>query len=140
MKQLRMELLRDHAAIELLSKRLSRLTEAGASAAELAHALKQLVDTVAAHLAIEEAALYSEAMQSLPGFTPEAIARATNEFEKLKTNWTSYCDLWTAEDIASNKPGFIAATKAILQRLGDRVRLETDLLVMAGALDNSRHA
>jgi hypothetical protein len=134
MEKLRTELLRDHAAIETLSRRLSRLIDSEADPATLAEALSHLVQTVAGHLDVEEAILYSDVMEAQSSFTRADIEKATRDFERLKTNWRAYCLLWREEEIAADREGFVRATRAMLPRLGDRVRLETDLLVLAGAL------
>ncbi len=134
MDHLRGELLRDHAAIELLSARLSKLIAANADATDLAETLGHLVQTVAGHLKVEEAILYDEAMLVQPGVTQADVTRATRTFERLKGDWGEYCTLWRAEDIAADRAGFVAASQAMLPRLRDRVQLETELLVLAGAL------
>jgi hypothetical protein len=77
MDHLRAELLRDHAAIERLSARLSRLIAANADATDLAETLKHLVQTVEGHLKVEEAILYDEAMLAQPGVTRADATQAT---------------------------------------------------------------
>lgn len=129
----RVELLRDHAAIDLLAKRLSTLIDRQAAPEELALALDHLVQTVASHLAIENAIIYDLAMEEQMEATPTEVRRAHNEFETLKANWGEYLTSWTPQRIAAERDTFIRATRAMLPRLRDRVRLETHLLSLMGA-------
>lgn len=122
------ELLRDHAAIEMLSARLLALLDADASAADLALALGHLVDTVADHLATEDGMIYTLAMRDQPGAVEASVTRARDEFERLKANWHEYLVGWSAESIAADPAGFSRAARAMLPRLRDRLRLENELL------------
>jgi hypothetical protein len=134
----RAELLRDHATIDLLAKRLNRLIEDEAPAAELALALDHLVRTVADHLAVEDSIIYSLAIQNQPGATREDVRRAHDEFERLKANWGEYLTKWSPQEIAQDRRGFVRASKAMLPRLRDRVKLETELLFLIGPRDGSK--
>lgn len=133
MDDFRTELIRDHAVIEHLANKLSRLIDTDAEPTILADLLAQLVQTVAGHLEVEERMLQSDALR--PGaVSAEEVARVTRDFERLKENWIAYWKIWTAEEIATDRAGFLNASRAILPRLQDRVRLETEMLVLAGAL------
>ncbi|AQR75925.1 hemerythrin domain-containing protein [Sphingomonas sp. LM7] len=122
------DLLRDHAAIESLSARLAALINRDADAAELALTLDHLVATVADHLSIEDAMIYTLAMQASSGTAAGSAERMRSAFEQLKTDWGAYLTLWSAEAIAADRAEFVAATRAMLPRLRDRVRLENELL------------
>lgn len=130
------ELLRDHAAIDLFAKRLSQLIEAGAEPGELAAALDRLVQVVAGHLEVEEEILYSDALAS-QGRDAGEIDRISETFHRLRDDWGGYLKSWSAEEIAQDRDGFVKATKAMLPRLRDRVRLETDLLMLLGRPNRS---
>jgi hypothetical protein len=136
----RAELLRDHAAIEMLARHLSRAIEGDAEPAALASALEQLVRMVAEHLAVEEEILYSAAMEAQPGADAQEVARVQRDFDRLKIDWGRYTGLWTAAEIAADRAGFIRATRAMLPRLQDRVKLETDLLLLVGIGGSSARA
>lgn len=129
----RVELLRDHAAIEMLSKRLATLIDRQAEAEELALALDHLVQTVASHLAIEDAIIYDLAMEETLSATPSEVGQTKREFETLKANWGEYLTAWSAQRIADDRDTFVSATRAMLPRLRDRVRLETKLLSLMGS-------
>ncbi|WP_448661466.1 hemerythrin domain-containing protein [Sphingomonas sp. CJ20] len=124
----RAELLRDHAAIEMLSVRLSTLIAQEAEPEVLALALDHLVQTVASHLEVEDETIYCLTMEKELGAPPAEVSRAHDEFQCLKANWGAYLTAWKAEEIAADRAGFIRETKAMLPRLRDRVRLETHLL------------
>jgi hypothetical protein len=126
------ELLRDHAAIEVLARRLSQLIDTGAEAGELATALDRLIRVVAGHLEVEEEILYSDALASR-GRDAQEISRISETFHRLRDDWGGYLKSWSAEEISRDRAGFIKATKAMLPRLRDRVRLETELLILLGA-------
>ena len=134
MVDFRTELIRDHAVIEHLANKLSRLMDTDAPPAVLADLLAQLVQTVAGHLEIEERMLQGDTLHHQEGVSAEDVARVTRDFQRLKENWDAYWKIWTAEEIAADRTGFLDASRAILPRLQDRVRLETEMLVLAGAL------
>jgi hypothetical protein len=121
------DLRRDHAAIEVLARRLSSQIEGDADPQLLATTLGHLVQTVAAHLEVEDALIYRLAMEARHAPAGE-VERVQDEFERLKTNWGEYIHAWTPEQIAADRSGFVTASRAILHRLNDRVRLETKLL------------
>jgi hypothetical protein len=125
------DLMRDHAAIETLSARLAALIERDADAAELALTLDHLVETVADHLSVEDAMIYTLAMQAQSGQGAAGAERMRKAFEQLKTDWGGYLTLWTAEAIAADRDAFVRATRAMLPRLRDRVKLENELLFHA---------
>lgn len=125
------DLLRDHAAIESLSARLAMLIERDADAARLALTLDHLVETVADHLAIEDGMIYALAMEARAGTVAGGVDRMRAAFEQLKSDWGVYLTRWSAGAIAENRAEFIAATRAMLPRLRDRVRLENELLFHA---------
>jgi hypothetical protein len=122
------DLMRDHAAIESLSARLLALLDGDATPAALALALDHLVATVSDHLSVEDAMIYTLAMRAQPGVAEESVTRARDEFDRLKANWNDYLVEWTAESIAADRPAFDRATRAMLPRLRDRVKLENELL------------
>jgi hypothetical protein len=122
------ELLRDHAAIDALAAHLTRLLDGAADPDALSLTLDQLVATVADHLALENEMIYAFAMRSQPGTGPEAIAAMRGEYDRLRTQWNEYVFQWTPAMIAEDRPAFERATRAMLPRLRDRVRLENQLL------------
>ncbi|MDT8760818.1 hemerythrin domain-containing protein [Sphingomonas psychrotolerans] len=100
----------------------------GAGAEELATTLEHLVETVADHLSLEDSMIYALAEQALPGADAGSAERMRDAFEQLKADWGGYLTCWTPEAIAADRDGFIAASRAMLPRLRDRVKLENDLL------------
>jgi hypothetical protein len=132
------DLRRDHAAIEMLSARLARLIERDdASPAELALSLDHLVATVDDHLSVEDSMIYALAVAAEPD-AEARVERMRGMFDQLKSDWGAYFTGWTAEAIAADRQGFVAATRAMLPRLRDRVKLENELLY-ALSIDR-RHA
>lgn len=126
------DLLRDHAAIESLSARLMALIEGDAAPAELSLALGHLVDTVSDHLSLEDAMIYTLAMRAQPGVAEDSVQRARAEFDRLKANWNDYLVEWPPEAIERDRATFVRATRAMLPRLRERVRLENELLFALG--------
>jgi hypothetical protein len=131
--RIKAELRRDHNLIERLAKRLDTLIGEDATPEQLSAALDHLVETVRDHLEHEDAMIYTLAMQARPGFAQDVIDRAHAEFEQLKTNWSAYLTSWSPSAIAGDRQGFVNASRAMLPRLRDRVRLEDELL-LASAL------
>jgi len=125
------DLLRDHAAIESLSARLALLIDRDADAAELSATLDHLVETVADHLSVEDAMIYTLAMRATSGASADGVDGMRAAFEKLKIDWGAYLTRWSAEAIAADRPAFVDASRAMLPRLRDRVRLENELLFHA---------
>lgn len=128
----RSELLRDHAVIESLAKRLATLIDGDAGATELSLTLGHLVRVVADHLAVEDSIIYSLAMQAQPGTSAQDVESARDDFECLKAGWGEFLNTWTPEQVAANREGFVSAARAMLPRLRQRVDLETKLLFLMG--------
>lgn len=123
------DLRRDHETIDILARHLAEQVERETSPAELSTTLEHLLRTVAEHLAREDAAIYTLALAAQPGLSREAADQVREDFERLKADWRDYLVMWQAEAIAADRAGFTRATRAMLPRLRDRVRLESKLLV-----------
>jgi hypothetical protein len=123
------ELRRDHEMIDLLSRTLYELIAEQAGPSALANALDALVTLVRDHLDREDSMIYTLAMRALPGIAETAIIAARAEFERLKIDWQHYLTLWDERAIAADSLGFARASRAMLPRLSDRIRLEQQLLV-----------
>ncbi|WP_109808919.1 hemerythrin domain-containing protein [Sphingosinithalassobacter portus] len=119
----------EHAMIDRCAKDLARLADQGAPPRRLADALALLARTVADHLKREDALIYELAMRARPGIASGSIDRVKRDFETLKDNWVSYIDRWSEGAIAADRDSFAVETQAMLPRLHERVKLESDLLV-----------
>jgi regulator of sigma D len=122
------DLLRDHAVIERFASQLALLIERDADAAALSRTLDHLVETVADHLSVEDAMIYTLAMRARSGGAHDSVERMRNAFEQLKADWGVYLQRWTPEAITADREEFVRATRVMLPRLRDRVRLENELL------------
>lgn len=125
------ELLRDHAVINVLARKVESLLDRQADPRSLSQALNHLVEAVAGHLEVEEAVMYSEALTTRGDVGPDAVQRMEAEFARLKSDWGHYVRCWTPDEVAADRQGFTQATRQMLPRLRDRVRLETELLALA---------
>lgn len=123
-------LLQEHDEIEMLARRLTvELDNDEAGAGALAGLLRDLVTLVRDHLAAEDVRIYELAARAMPGLAADAVDHAEHEFVLLKANWQQYLELWDEAAIRADRAGFAAASRRMLPRLRDRVRLENDLLV-----------
>ncbi|WP_232318365.1 hemerythrin domain-containing protein [Sphingomonas sp. TDK1] len=129
------ELRRDHEMIDILARRLSGLLESDASPVDLSNALDHLLNCVAEHLAREDTAIYALALSAKPGISRAKVDQVRDEFERLKAHWQDYLQFWTPAQIAADRAGFATASRALLPRLRNRVKLEESLLV-ASALQS----
>lgn len=125
------ELRHDHEMIDILARRLSGLLESDATPVELSTALDHLLNCVAEHLAREDTTIYTLTMSAQPGISRTKVDQVREDFERLKANWQDYLLFWTPEQIAADRKGFADASRAMLPRLRNRVKLEESLLVAA---------
>lgn len=125
------ELRHDHEMIDILARRLSGLLESDATPSQLSSALDHLLNCVADHLAREDVTIYELALSAKPGLSRAKVDQVRDEFERLKANWQDYLLFWSPEQIALDRAGFVEASRAMLPRLRNRVKLEESLLVAA---------
>src|SRR5689334_9458767 len=117
------ELLRDHAVINVLARKVETLLGRQADPQSLSQALNHLVEAVAGHLQVEESIMYSDALSMRSDVAPAAVQRMEAEFARLKSDWGEYVRCWTPDEIAADPQGFRRATRHMLPRLRERVRL-----------------
>lgn len=125
------ELRHDHEMIDILARRLSGLLESDATPSQLSSALDHLLNCVADHLAREDVTIYELALSAKPGLSRAKVDQVRDDFERLKANWQDYLLFWSPEQIAADRAGFVEASRAMLPRLRNRVKLEEGLLVAA---------
>lgn len=125
------ELRHDHEMIDILARRLSGLLESEATPVQLSTALDHLLNCVAEHLAREDTTIYTLTMSAQPGISRSKVDQVREDFERLKANWQDYLLFWTPEQIATDRKGFADASRAMLPRLRNRLKLEESLLVAA---------
>jgi len=125
------ELRHDHEMIDILARRLSGLLESDATPDQLSTALDHLLNCVADHLSREDITIYELALSAKPGLSRAKVDQVREDFERLKANWQDYLLFWSPEQIAADRPGFVEASRAMLPRLRNRVKLEESLLVAA---------
>ncbi|WP_294333816.1 hemerythrin domain-containing protein [uncultured Sphingomonas sp.] len=125
------ELRHDHEMIDILARRLSGLLETDATPGQLSTALDHLLHCVADHLAREDVTIYELALSAKPGLSRAKVDQVREEFERLKANWQDYLQFWSPDQIAADRKGFAEASRAMLPRLRNRVKLEESLLVAA---------
>lgn len=125
------ELRHDHEMIDIFARRLSGLLESDAAPGALSTALDHLLNCVADHLAREDVTIYELALSAKPGLSRAKVDQVREEFERLKANWQDYLLFWSPDQIAADRAGFVEASRAMLPRLRNRVKLEESLLVAA---------
>ena len=120
-------LIREHTAISARARSLIDAIDGGASPLALHAALSALEGELGAHLAHEDAAIYPKLMVSADE-SAAAAREAVRRFETLAADWTDHARKWTTTAIARSPRRFGEATRAILGRLGERIKLENELL------------
>ena len=122
-------LIREHDEIDAAARRLEVAAQAETpDTAAVAGLLSELACAVDEHLRHEDRAVYSQLIAN-----PDTSARAApvdfeGMFEALRCDWQNYLSDWDADCLAADWPNFQAETAAIMARLRDRVREETDLI------------
>lgn len=122
-------LIREHDAIDLAARRLENA--AGAATPDTATIVglrSELACAVNEHLHHEDRTVYA----LLIGLGTKGVLNAAIDFEALfqalKCDWEDYLADWDADCILADWEGFQAETSAIMARLRERVRTETDLI------------
>jgi hypothetical protein len=116
----------EHEAIELAAQMLLDDLKAGhVSDTELSHKLGLLRGIIDHHLVAEERVFSQLSAEDLSGPWVAAWREGANAFERLKSDWKRFLQKWGELDIAADRDGFCADAAPILERLKERVQLET---------------
>ena len=123
-------LVAEHSAIDKLCRRLERAVEIsqpdGVGAAAL---LGQLSLAVGEHLAAEDRSVYAPLIGAKHDKPWRAEVDFEAAFQELRADWQTYLAEWVSTDtIESDWPTFAEETRAMMVRLRQRVRDETDLI------------
>ncbi|MDG5488333.1 hemerythrin domain-containing protein [Sphingomonas sp. BGYR3] len=121
-------LIREHRLISQLGGQLRHALSIGADTAAAHGAMTTLSDTLIAHLHAEDSEIYPQLMISRDAGAAHAARVAVERFKTLASDWIAHVAFWTPSAISQNRPGFDAATLAILARLDARIAQENELL------------
>jgi len=120
------QLVTEHDAIEAAANALLAAVNKGfASSTDLAVQLNTLAVLVKDHVEREDMIIAGLDETQLSGPWIEAWREGADAFARLKSDWTRFLKTWNAEAIQDDRIGFTADAHAILDRLRDRVQLET---------------
>lgn len=121
-------LIAEHEAIEHAAHALIRLT-AGKPRPEMAsHMLEDLAELVRDHLSHEDPIIYETGRLIAAGRHGDAAGASLAALEALKADWADYLLHWNPEAVANDWPRFAVDSLSMLERLKERVALETSVL------------
>ncbi|QXT35985.1 hypothetical protein KV697_00875 [Sphingomonas sanguinis] len=116
----------DHIHIESsISALLDDLKEDAASPHDIAVQLDALAIVIRKHLREESDVIQHTRLEILPDTWRETWVEGEAALLQLKVDWSGFVDHWTESRISNDMPGFSYAANAILSRLSDRVKTET---------------
>ncbi|KQO58520.1 hypothetical protein [Sphingomonas sp. Leaf257] len=119
-------LVEDHILIESsISALLDDLRDEAASPHELSVQLDALAVIIRKHLREESDVIQNIRLETLPDTWRATWIEGEAALLQLKVDWSDFLDHWTECRIANDMPGFSDAASAILARLSDRVKTET---------------
>jgi len=135
-----MKLRRDHAELARMFRQLERIIglPQAPSQLELFELRRSLMQTLIAHLKLEDWALYPRLIDS---GDEEISARGRffkEEMGGLAPAFLAYCEKWTANSIAADWPNYCSDTRGLLDALIDRLTRENrELLPLLERLDRA---
>jgi hypothetical protein len=132
-----LELIDDHHAIEEAAAALLSAANRQAAPALLTDLLHDLAAKVRDHVSAESSALGTDEVNMLTGSWHVTWNDAQGAFKLLCQDWFDYLRGWPQDAIISDPVGFANESEAILSRLGERIRFETEALYTS-ALQSSR--
>lgn len=122
-------LMREHAQIETMAKRLIELVSVGTPEVDgVVLALSALSRELTAHLAHEDSFIYPRMIEGNNATMRDAANAFTEEFASLRADWLAYLSEWSSECIAADWDNFRQETLSILDRLQRRVDAENNIL------------
>lgn len=87
--------------------------------------LKVLAETVEVHILVEDEVVKSLDLHSLTGPWQAVWAEGKSSFERLRSDWTVFLARWSMEKIVQERSRFAFECRAILGRVSERLRQET---------------
>jgi hypothetical protein len=104
-----------------------------ATAAELTARLRTLADIVYDHIAGEDA--LAQRLDAAIGHEPaeRAWRHGMAAFTRLRTEWLTFLHRWEGASIRNDRAGFVAEARTMLDRVMERVELETHAFHAAAA-------
>ena len=137
------QLMREHDKLAALAQELlARVNATALDIAGLIDLRTLLAGLLANHLVIEDGAIYPKLTNNADYQVAQIARRFIDEFADIATVWGSYLDHWTAARIAEDLTGFQNATRTVVRRLTDRIRMENEqlypLALRVGAIELRR--
>ena len=116
----------DHEEIESAAATLLIDVQTQSSGADvLFRQLKVLAEMVDAHILVEDEVVKSLDLQSLNGPWEAVWAEGKSSFERLRSDRTAFLARWSMEKIVQERSRFSFECRAILGRISERLRQET---------------
>ncbi len=121
-------LIQEHDAIEALTDALVALVAGPPATAEAAALLERVAALIRDHMADEEQTLAATLDAAARDRHHAAAANAMRDVEQLREDWALYLYRWTRVAIAADWGRFAVETRAMMERVGERVARETGIL------------
>ena len=122
-------LIAQHDTIDAAAQVLIALTDRPTpQPTEASRHLGLLAALVRDHLSIEDPIIYATVVATRETRHGGAATLAAGELDELKQDWTHYLYRWDNGAIAADWLGFVEHSRAMLERLRDRVAAETAIL------------
>ena len=122
-------LIAQHDAIDAATQTLLALIANRASQpAEASRVLGLLATLVRDHLRFEDPVIYETVVATSDTRHGAIAAMSAEEFARLKQDWTRYLARWKEAEVAADWEGFVADSRPMLERLRERVAVETMIL------------
>lgn len=121
-------LIAEHEAIEHAAHALIRLTTGKPRPEMASHMLEDLADLVRDHLSHEDPIVYETAKAMAAGRHGGTATASLAAFEELKGDWGDYLLHWNPETVAGDWAQFAEESVHMLERLKERVAVETAVL------------
>lgn len=125
-------LIREHDEIGVLAERLHDMIASQPHDPRTASALlEDLSSKVRKHLLEEDRSIYTVLIEMGSASHKDALGDLEAQFQELSRDWLGYLNDWSAGRLEFDWNGFCTATRTMMSRLRQRVRVENELIYPA---------
>jgi len=123
-------LMEEHDAIDTLARRVeAEIGKAGPSIPTISALLADLSFAVSDHLSVEDRTVYTRLIAAKDKESVRVELDFEQSFQALRADWLAYLADWTSSDnVELDWDSFVIETRAMMPRLRQRVREETNLI------------